>query len=396
MPDMHQVKSLYLSYDGLTDALGQSQVLPYLCGLSAKGYLITVISFEKLGSYLNNKDNIEQICAANDIQWKPQRYHKRPPILSTLFDLYVLKNAVKKLLKSDEHQIVHCRSYLTSIIGLYAKRKWGTKFIFDMRGFWADERVEGGLWNLSNVIHRMIYAYFIGKEKLFVKEADYIVSLTNNAKEEIESWGVKTAPIEVIPTCVDLQHFNPLTISEELRKNKRAELGVGPSDFLLVYAGSWGTWYLIKEITRFFEFLKKQSEHSRFLIVTPDRVKEPVSSDIIIIKAQRSEMPLLLSCANGFVFFIKPSYSKKASSATKLGEVMAMNVPVVTNAGWGDIDRYAGAGVIVLQNTSDEHLSYGASELLKKKITSPDSQLESLSLSSGVKLYDQVYRNLNP
>ncbi len=391
---MHQVKSLYLSYDGLTDALGQSQVLPYLCGLSAKGYLITVISFEKRHAYLINKRYAEQLCAANNIQWKPLRYHKWPPILSTLFDFYALKGAVEKLLRSDNHQIIHCRSYLTSIIGLYAKQKWGTKFIFDMRGFWADERVEGGLWNLSNVIYKMIYAYFKRKEIILVQEADYIISLTNNAKEEIESWGVKTAPIKVIPTCVDLQYFNPMAISDELKRKKRMELSVDPTDFLLVYAGSWGTWYLTKEIIRFFEILKKENDQSRFLIITPDEVPNLDTGSIVILKAQRNEMPLLLSCANGFVFFIKPSFSKKASSATKLGEAMAMNVPVVTNAGWGDIEQYASASVNVLQNTSDEQMQNGARELLKKKITSVKSQLESLSLSNGVTLYDEVYQNL--
>lgn len=38
---------LYLSYDGMTDQLGQSQVIPYLQGLSKEGYSFTLISFEK-------------------------------------------------------------------------------------------------------------------------------------------------------------------------------------------------------------------------------------------------------------------------------------------------------------------------------------------------------------
>ena len=37
---------LYLSYDGMTDPLGQSQVLPYLAGLSKKGFRFHLISFE--------------------------------------------------------------------------------------------------------------------------------------------------------------------------------------------------------------------------------------------------------------------------------------------------------------------------------------------------------------
>ena len=37
---------LYISYDGMTDPLGQSQVLPYLSGLSKEGYSFHLISFE--------------------------------------------------------------------------------------------------------------------------------------------------------------------------------------------------------------------------------------------------------------------------------------------------------------------------------------------------------------
>ena len=38
---------LYISYDGMTDPLGQSQVLPYLKGLSNRGHRITILSCEK-------------------------------------------------------------------------------------------------------------------------------------------------------------------------------------------------------------------------------------------------------------------------------------------------------------------------------------------------------------
>lgn len=38
---------VYLSYEGLTDPLGPSQVLAYLKPLSALGHRITLITFEK-------------------------------------------------------------------------------------------------------------------------------------------------------------------------------------------------------------------------------------------------------------------------------------------------------------------------------------------------------------
>lgn len=383
----------YLSYDGLSDPLGQSQILPYILGLEAKGYEFTIFSFEKPNNYRVQRNDIELLITNKKITWNPLTYHKNPPVISTLFDLFYLWRAVLRIHDKNPFNIFHCRSYITALVGLRMKRKTGVKFVFDMRGFWADERVEGGLWNLNNLIYKIIYKYFKRKERSFLMEADAIISLTKNAKKEIESWGFKTAAIKVIPTCVDLQHFNTQIISNESRKKKREELGVSPSEFLLVYAGSWGTWYLTQEIIKFFETLKREKKESKFLIITPDKI-EQMSQDIIIRRADRKEMPLLLSCANGCVFFIKNSFSKKASSATKLGEMIAMNLPVVTNSGWGDVNEYGSEKVFVLENMSDDQLLLGARKLLNVSDASKHTRIEKLSLPFGVNLYNEVYQNL--
>src|SRR6185369_11111518 len=148
--------------------------------------------FERLRGEISNA------CEQHSIKWIPLRYHKNPPVLSTLYDVWKLWQTVRREYKVNPFQIVHCRSYITSLIGLRIKQKWNVKFIFDMRGFWADERVEGGLWNLKNPVYKMVYRFFKKKEKQFLIEADHVVSLTHNAKKEIESWNIKNAWVSVI------------------------------------------------------------------------------------------------------------------------------------------------------------------------------------------------------
>ena len=126
---------LYLSYDGLTDPLGQSQVLPYIIGLTKEGYTFTIISFEKKDRYFLQKEFIEKICFENNIKWVPLFYTKRPPILSTIFDLWKMKRLSLKLHKQESFKLIHCRSYISSIVGLYFKQKHFIPFLFDMRGF---------------------------------------------------------------------------------------------------------------------------------------------------------------------------------------------------------------------------------------------------------------------
>ena len=63
----------------MTDPLGQSQVLPYIIGLSKKGYKFHLVSFEKPNRFKQNRKVIERICSENEIEWHPLMYTKRPP-----------------------------------------------------------------------------------------------------------------------------------------------------------------------------------------------------------------------------------------------------------------------------------------------------------------------------
>jgi glycosyltransferase involved in cell wall biosynthesis len=385
----------YLSYDGLTDPLGQSQIIPYVLGLSALGYQFTIISFEKKNVSNESHQQVQTLLTSHHVAWHPLSYTKRPPVLSTLWDIIKLWRAIITVHKTKPIQLVHCRSYITALAGLRFKRKLGVPFLFDMRGFWADERVEGNIWNIKHPLYRLVYNYFKQREKVFWHEAGHIISLTENAQQEIIDLGVRT-PITVIPTCVDLQYFDIQKLPADNRVKQRNNLGISANAFLLVYAGSWGTWYLTDEIIHFFQLLRQKKNNAHLLILSPDAVNIPEAIKPFVThrKAVRADMPGLLASADASVFFIKPSYSKKASSATKLGELLAMQLPVVTNGGWGDIQGYNGNGIMVLPDTSVEKLTLGAQWLLQSNPDWPNSHLEKLSLTHGIKQYQYVYTKL--
>ena len=182
------INILYLSYDGMTDPLGQSQVLPYLVGLTSKGFRFHIISFEKEDRFSKYREEIQAICDQNGIIWHPISYTKKPPLLSTLWDVSRMRNKAFELHRVFNFSLIHCRSYLSALVGQKMQRKWGTKFLFDMRGFWADERIDGNIWSLNNPVFKLVYNFFKRKEKEFFLESDYVVSLTYNGKNEIISW----------------------------------------------------------------------------------------------------------------------------------------------------------------------------------------------------------------
>ncbi len=400
-PEQQSYNVLYLTHDGLADPLGQSQILPYLIGLAEKGYRITIVSFEKKESFKLNSAVLEALCKQNAINWIPLSYHKTPPVISTVYDLYILWRTARALHRKEKFALVHCRSYVTALVGMHLKKRFGIKFIFDMRGFWADERIEGGIWNLKNPAYRLVYTFFKKKEKQFLVESDHIISLTRNAKKEIESWGIRT-PITVIPTCVDLELFDPTKISEDEKKKLKEELGLRKDDFVLLYLGSWGTWYLTEQMLNFFEEVKNQYPLSKFLIISPDSVDiadRQFANEVIIKSVNRLKVPLYVSIASAAVFFIKPSFSKKASSATKTGEIMAMNIPMLTNGGWGDVDTNGSEGVLILKDFSKESMSASATKLIQMANLphSNESRVaidHPLALKTGILTYDRVYRQL--
>jgi glycosyltransferase involved in cell wall biosynthesis len=400
---------LYISYDGMTDPLGQSQVLPYLAVLSKKGYLYHLISFEKKENYAQRKEEIDRYCKTSGIKWHPLTYTSKPPVASTIYDIATMIRKAVKLHRKQNFDIVHCRSYISALAGQYLKKNYGVKMLFDMRGFWADERVDGGLWNLKNPIFLAVYKYFKTKEKEFLIESDHIITLTQRAKDEILSWKLNSlspSKISVIPCCVNLDLFNPTIISEKERYDLRQMLNLKVDDYILGYVGSVGTWYMLDEMLLMFKHLKAQNQHAKFLFVTGEPKENIIQNateiginqdDIIITSASHSKVPLHIALFDLSVFFIKPTYSKMASSPTKQGEIMAMGVPLVCNAGVGDTDAIVNKykSGMVLQSLSDESLSTVLSftNQFNQELTLIGAR-EFFGLSHGAQCYEMAYQSM--
>ena len=385
---------LYISYDGMTDPLGQSQVLPYISGLNKHGISFHLISFEKPARFKQNRADIQNICDENNISWHPLIYTKKPPVLSTLWDMVKLNQKIKKLGRKTAFDMIHCRSYIPAIFGLKFKRKWNAKLLFDMRGFWADERVDGGLWNKNKFPFDKIYSYFKRKEKALLKHSDHTVSLTHNGKNELLLNTEKDdyAPISVIPCCADTALF-------DIQKRTTDQFIVG-------YLGSLGTWYMLDEMLVFFKRILEFHPNALFHFLTKepaslihDKAKELdiSSSHFLIEESARKDIPVKTASWKFSFIFITPSYSKKSSSPTKQGELMAMGIPVICNKGVGDMDEIVikyNSGVVV---STDEIASLNIQDILQKSFEKEEIRkggIDYFSLNQGIELFLSIYKKL--
>lgn len=401
------MKALYVSYDGMTDPLGRSQVLPYLEGLAARGHEITLLSCEKPERMEADGSAVRAICQRAGIDWRSVAYHKSPPVLSGMIDVAVLKREAARLHRLKRFNLVHCRSYMAAIAGDWLKRKHGVPFLFDMRGFWADERVERGIWPARNPLFSAAYSYFKHLERRFLRDADAIVSLSDNAKHEILSWAADRRPaatITVIPCCVDLSLFSESSPAEFAATRKR--LAIDGDASVLLYVGSIGGAYLTAEMLTLFRVYRSMQPMARFLFVSghPRSEIEQLArehgvgpSELVIVAAKREEVPALIAAADIGVSFILATFSAKASCPTKFGEMLAMGVPVIANAGVGDmaeIIRNTGAGALVedYDETSLKAAVAVAESAAKDRKAVRAAAARYFALDRGIARYDAIYR----
>jgi len=402
-------KILYISYDGMTDSLGQSQVLPYLCKLSAEGFEFTLLSFEKKERFEKTASVIRAICKENNIQWVPAFFSKRPPVLSKIYDGWKMKRVAERLHKEQNFAFTHCRSYVAAVAGLQLFKKHKIPFLFDMRGFWVDERVDNGQWNLKNPFYKTAYRIYKKKEKKYFDNAAHIISLTEKGKEELVNvYHLPSEKITVIPCCVDLDHFDYHKIDLKEKQELKNKLGIKSNDTILSYLGSLGGWYLTVEMLEFFKVLKQSIPAAKFLFITHDNKEGIIEKaetkgisveDIIVAPATRQQVPLFLSLSDWSVFFIKDAYSKKASSPTKQGEIMAMGIPIVCNdiGDTGKIVKVSNAG-LVIQSFLEKDLKETVSQLIQLDFSDKEklrnAAFDFYNLNSGAQSYSAVYNNI--
>lgn len=395
---------LYISYDGILEPLGQSQVLRYLERL-APSHKIILISFEKPGDWqeVERREALRKQVREAGITWFPLRYHKRPSALATTYDIAQGVVVGAWAVVRYRVRIVHARSYVPSVMALVLKKIFGLKYIFDMRGFWADERVDGGLWPAGSRLYRVAKWF----EQRFLLNADRVVSLTQAAVDEMRTLPYlqeRMPRFELITTCADLDLFRPAEADSIARMADRP--------FTLGYVGSVGVWYLFDETLRCFQLLRERLPDARLHIINRgghDYIRDRLLALNIDLAAVLVEAADHTGVANAMqkmdagIFFIKPVFSKTASAPTKLGEFLGCGVPCLGNTGVGDMATILGServGVVLCH--FDEAAMREAIDRLLRLTQAPDiksrcreAALRYFSLDEGVRTYDRIYRELS-
>ena len=409
---MKNRRVLFISYNGMLDPLGQTQVIPYLRELAKRGWRFTLLSFERAKAFapegVRKCEELRDELSACGIEWHWLRYHQRPSLPATISDVLAGIRKARSLVRRNRIEMIHARAHIPATIALALKKTLGTKMIFDVRGLMAEEYVDAGHWREGSVPYRLTKT----AECHIFAATDAVVTLTERIWPMIKQWdGLCGRDVHhaVVPCCVDLSLFK---FSEEERARRRAELGL-QDKFTIVYSGSLDGWYLTDQMADFFAGFNRRRSDAHMVWLTNgshDRVNDLMRSRNIapdrfsVLSVPARLVPSYLSAADAGLSFIKRCFSKIASSPTKNAEYLACGLPLIINAGIGDSDALVNdwkAGVLLEEFTEYEYTRVG--ESIQTVVADPHVRekaravaeavfdLETIGAERYAALYERVY-----
>jgi glycosyltransferase involved in cell wall biosynthesis len=345
---------LYIAYWGASEPLGRSLVLPAVKRLAALGAELTLVTFEKPAD-LGRREVIEEIRASlnrHGVRWIPLRYHKRPKVPATAFDLIqgVARGIAVRLRARPD--IIHARTFIGGLIGYALASLVRAKLIYHNEGFYPDEQVDSGVWPQGSRPHLIAKAL----EQRMYARADGIIALSHRAKQVIGSLPEvqrEGTPIIVVPSCVDLSHFRwepskPIIEKDMLR---------------FIYIGSVGKRYILDRVGRFMAVALQEGKRARLRVLTqsePLLVNSMLSASGLSTDAWSVDsvpyaaMPEQLVTHDAGFFFLTQGISEHGCSPTKIGEYWAVGLPVISTPNVSDTDeiiKRERVGVIVREHS---------------------------------------------
>ena len=386
----------FITYDGILEPIGNSQVLSYLIKVSSE-YNIKLLSYEKKED-LVNKIEIRQLkkkLLEHHIEWKYFIYYDHIFFLGTLRNIFNgFFNNIYDLI-TNKINLFHIRGPLPGLLIIPFLIIYKVKFIFDMRGFWADEKVDRLGWKINSIV----YKFFKRVEKILLNSSKHIITLTNDAKQIlIDDYKINETKITILPTCVDTDFYKlqRIPINEYIN---------------FCHLGSVQSAYNIEKTLKLFSsFLDINKNLKIYFYLNNNEIKKinKIISKFNISKKnysisslEKNEVPENLANMSIGIFYCNTNFSIKGSFPTKIGELLSCGVPLICNdfnKHITDFINHNKIGIISDFNSVNYKIIFeDLNKLLRKnKIREKCNQvaINNLSLSYGSKIIANIYKKI--
>jgi glycosyltransferase involved in cell wall biosynthesis len=363
------IRICYLTFDSLSEGVGQSQIVPLIKGLAELGFKVTVMSFEK-----RKNPQLSSELLSSNVTWLSFPFGRSgirgiPSRIATM---------VINLPKAD---VYHCRSDLP-VLAMAIRRK--RPFLWDVRSLWYEQKVivdkkSGSKWT----------TFFLRKLELFAaKNASAVNVLAEPLLEVLLKRNQVLPKIRtVVPTSVDLEKF-------------KLESNDSPRTILL--SGTLNNFYDLettKKIIREFhnqgfvvEWARGSESH------TDDLGESFVHTSILV----HNEMPEKIASSSLGIAICRTDCVDilKGVMPTKVAEFFAVGRPVIVSKGMGDLDRLITkwrTGIVIEDGMSEKEIVMKAKELLlDEELSSRCRRLaeEHFSMNKGILRYESSYSEI--
>lgn len=310
---------------------------------------VSLLTFEpgRDGKDIAEFEKIRAELRAEGIEWDWLPYHKRPSAAATAWD--ILRGAFYIWRRIGRFDVLHGRVHVPTLMGALARKfsQRKPKLLFDIRGFFPEEYTDAGIWPEGGLLYRGAKRM----ERWLMKESDAFVVLTEKAREILFPESKETGfdklgrPVEVIPCCVDLEN-RFAGDNEALRQEYREKLGIGDRK-VFVHIGALGGLYLTREMAEMLAAFREKEPSIFALFLTqsdPNLIETELQArgfgalDYFVGRARPDEIEGFLCASDVGLSVVKASYSTASRSPTKIPEYLACGLPMIANAGVGDVD----------------------------------------------------------
>lgn len=389
--------TLYVSLTGMTEPLGQSQVLAYIEKMN-KSNNFYLVSFEK---DISKIEKLKDRLIENNIQWYPLIYNNKYGIFSSFYQVLIAVLLTFKIAFNVRIDVLHARSMIPAIMLYPLSKIFRKPLVFDIRDFATDEKVDRGRIKKNSLLYKIL----INIEHHLYRYSHKIIALTKASKDIlVDKIEIDPSKIYIIPTCADKNVF--FKLDDDRINSKRLELGYKQTDVIYIHVGSVREWYLFEEELDYFRLCLEINKNSKLLVLNNydhDYINikfkeygldDPSVSKVLSVDFK--EVNSFINIADYAIYFIIPSFSKKAAAPTKFAEFVRVDLPSITNCGVGDMDFYVSqfnVGVLVdPYNLSKERVLDSITKINLCRLGNYSLLFENyFSVEVAVKEYQRVY-----
>lgn len=356
------MRILFVTWDGPQTNYLQSLFLPIFSQLESQGFHFSVLQFSWATQEQISYNS--ECCKKMGIAYRHINVWRKPSV-SIGSMLTALKGSldVRKAIKNWDINIVIPRSTLPALATMLAiKNAPNVKLLFDADGLPLDERVDFANANSTSLVHRFLRDI----ENQAVIRADGVITrskLANGILQNRAGSGCKLDKFSVVTNGRDTTKFK--TYPSESRLQVRKLLEVRKEDPLIVYAGSLGPQYCMKQMLQFFKEVKAQLPLTRLLILSGDHKpfesiledSQYLSDGIILKSLESDEVGKYLSACDVGLAIRETSFSMQGVAPIKLGEYLLCGLPVVATKGIGDTDMLTKEVGFLLESNSKAEIT---------------------------------------